>query len=201
MSTLESLICPLCGASELDEIGESRFRCKYCGATSVRSTYMKGTLKILEWVCPKCGFDNEKGSAFCGECGEPLKKPCYKCANQMRWDLKRCPKCGFGLDKDEKVVFVYNLNMANETYTTVTNKRILTSWARFFGGDNAFHEHSLDDVLEVIVGKKKKFSGEMQSLSMVWVKIRNIGERTFNFDPVSDAERFAAAIRQGQRSK
>ena len=101
MSVLESITCPLCGATEFEEIGEDRFRCNYCGATSIQSKQLNGKLTILEWVCPKCGFDNEKGTAFCGECGTDLTQKCLSCLEKIRWDRKFCPKCGANIKEKE----------------------------------------------------------------------------------------------------
>lgn len=38
--------------------------------------------------CPSCGFENESGVRFCGECGKPMDSPREAGGN------KTCPKCG-----------------------------------------------------------------------------------------------------------
>jgi len=167
----------------------------------VRNTLSgSGKIKILEWVCPKCEFDNEKGSAFCGECGKPLKKPCYKCSSQIRWDLKMCPKCGFGLNRNEKVLFVYNLSDSNQAYITVTSDRLLTSFSPIFGGDNVFTQIPLEDIIMVKAGKKKALSNKRKYLDWVYMRIGKHGNPlNFFMQTEKRAADFVAAVKEGQK--
>jgi len=98
----------------------------------------------MEWVCPKCGFDNEKGSSFCGKCGGSLKKSCLKCKAEIRWDLVYCPECGFGIPLNEEIVYnkVYS---GNGNHVVITNKRLLCFGGLFCSS----HDITLDSILSV----------------------------------------------------
>lgn len=59
---------------------------------TVTDTDDKGTS-----ACPKCGYNNVKGSAFCGSCGEklqPAKLKCPKCGDEVPSGMKFCTSCG-----------------------------------------------------------------------------------------------------------
>ena len=45
-------------------------------------------------TCPKCGTLNEKGAAFCDQCGVPLTKKCPYCGENNDADAKHCRHCG-----------------------------------------------------------------------------------------------------------
>jgi tetratricopeptide (TPR) repeat protein len=49
--------------------------------------------------CPKCGYENRKGAAFCGECGQLLiaEKTCPQCGHANPQGNKFCDKCGHSL--------------------------------------------------------------------------------------------------------
>jgi eukaryotic-like serine/threonine-protein kinase len=49
--------------------------------------------------CPKCGHANRKGSAFCGECGQPFitERACPQCNHVNPQSNKFCDKCGNSL--------------------------------------------------------------------------------------------------------
>jgi predicted ATPase/class 3 adenylate cyclase len=48
-----------------------------------------------EWVtCPVCGFQNEAGRKFCGECGAPLALLCASCGAANSPGMKFCGECG-----------------------------------------------------------------------------------------------------------
>jgi len=188
--------CPNCGASEFEEVANNRFRCKHCGATSALSDSNVGSLRILEWICPKCGFDNEKGSHFCGDCGEPLTKVCIKCREKLRWDLKRCNKCGFGYRNGEEVLFEYNFE--DRAFVVVTNMRLITSLLTLFGPSNEFKEHPHESILKVEIGKKGLLGGR-KKLDRVYVSINGLGApREIYCGSQGDATRFANAILQAK---
>ena len=61
-------------------------------------------------ICPNCNFDNETGSKFCGECGDPLEKK-EMAAQQKTTELtstmdNKCPIC-FRDDRTRKLSTVY----------------------------------------------------------------------------------------------
>jgi ribosomal protein S27AE len=98
MTELKSLVCPQCGSRDLEEIAWNRRHCQHCGAYSLLSDD-KTELTVLEWQCPKCGFNNQRDSRHCGKCGHALVKTCLACSAEMRWDLLFCPTCGADYDK------------------------------------------------------------------------------------------------------
>ena len=49
--------------------------------------------------CPKCQFENPEGSAFCGDCGAPLKLSCPSCGANPPPGFKFCNNCGYNLRK------------------------------------------------------------------------------------------------------
>jgi class 3 adenylate cyclase/tetratricopeptide (TPR) repeat protein len=44
--------------------------------------------------CPVCGFANEAGRKFCGECGTPLAAACPTCGTVNAAGMKFCGECG-----------------------------------------------------------------------------------------------------------
>lgn len=142
---MNALCCPQCGSGDLSEIGRNRFRCQHCGVTSEQDA-SGHNLNLLVWVCPKCGFDNEKQSDFCGKCGYPLTQECPRCGTGIRWDLRFCPKCGFRIEEGETLLCSYGAcpldatDMADATNLdgtfrgrlTISNKRLLIRSLRSF---------------------------------------------------------------------
>lgn len=49
-------------------------------------------------VCPACGTENDKDSAFCKKCGAALSKKCPVCGAELDHDAAFCDKCGKKLD-------------------------------------------------------------------------------------------------------
>ena len=47
--------------------------------------------------CSSCGFANEAGRKFCGECGNPLSSECPSCGTQNPPGIKFCGECGAAL--------------------------------------------------------------------------------------------------------
>src|SRR6266508_205889 len=48
-------------------------------------------------VCADCGFENEPGRKFCGECGRPLTVACSSCGTPNAPGMKFCGECGSAL--------------------------------------------------------------------------------------------------------
>ncbi len=48
--------------------------------------------------CPNCGFENEAGRKFCGECGSALARPCPSCGTPNAPGMKFCGECGSALE-------------------------------------------------------------------------------------------------------
>jgi len=91
--TIKPLTCPKCGSPDLEEVTWNRRRCRHCGTESVLSSD-RTRLQLVEWVCPSCGFNNESGTAYCGQCGAKLTKKCPECSHEIRIDLQFCNFCG-----------------------------------------------------------------------------------------------------------
>ena len=91
--SLNSLSCPSCGSPDLHVVTSNRRRCEHCGTESVLSSD-RTRLVLVQWECPQCGFNNESGAAYCGECGSSLAQTCPVCGNQIRIDLRFCSICG-----------------------------------------------------------------------------------------------------------
>jgi ribosomal protein L40E len=47
--------------------------------------------------CPKCQFENLKGSKFCGGCGERFDLTCSECGANNPAENKFCNECGSDL--------------------------------------------------------------------------------------------------------
>ncbi|MDP9340741.1 MAG: zinc-ribbon domain-containing protein, partial [Actinomycetota bacterium] len=47
--------------------------------------------------CPNCGFENEAGRKFCGECGSALARLCPSCGAPNAPSMKFCGQCGSAL--------------------------------------------------------------------------------------------------------
>ena len=45
-------------------------------------------------MCSNCGFENEAGRKFCGECGHPLAVICDSCGKPNTPGMKFCGDCG-----------------------------------------------------------------------------------------------------------
>ena len=97
-------ICPNCGSDRMTETDYLQYRCTSCGA---RSAHIGGSsdLSILQWICPKCGYENPRGVMCCMGCGVNLTKPCFHCGATLRWHLRRCPACRAVFREGEKVLF------------------------------------------------------------------------------------------------
>ena len=104
---MNAIICPQCGSGELQPLGLNRLRCFHCGVTSVQDQN-GDVLSILIWACPKCGFDNEKQSDYCGKCGNSLTRQCPRCGSSVRWDLKFCSSCQFHFFDNEAIVKIFS---------------------------------------------------------------------------------------------
>lgn len=52
-------------------------------------------------ICPTCGTENDKDSAFCKKCGAPLSKKCPNCGADLDPDALFCDKCGTKLDENK----------------------------------------------------------------------------------------------------
>ncbi len=48
-------------------------------------------------VCSNCGFENEAGRKFCGECGQSLAAVCPSCGRPNAPGMKFCGECGASL--------------------------------------------------------------------------------------------------------
>src|SRR6266540_2323579 len=48
-------------------------------------------------VCSDCGFENDLGRKFCGECGRPLTVACSSCGTPNAPGMKFCGECGSAL--------------------------------------------------------------------------------------------------------
>ena len=74
MASSDFLECPNCGSTDLEEISRYEHRCLFCGSV------LKPRVPPREWVaptyvkCPTCGFDNDRGSRYCSECGTVLAR-------------------------------------------------------------------------------------------------------------------------------
>lgn len=99
-----SITCPKCGSPDLSEIAWNRRRCNHCGTESVLSDD-RTRLELIGWQCPKCGFNNESETTYCGKCGAALVKPCPKCFSEMREDLEFCSKCGSNYASERRALF------------------------------------------------------------------------------------------------
>jgi hypothetical protein len=125
---MDALICPQCGSGDLAPAGTNRFRCQHCGVSSEQNQ-ANSVLSVLVWACPKCGFDNEKQSDFCGKCGHELTKKCLRCGAGIRWDLKYCPSCRFEYKEDETIIKEFLTFFPGCTKCALTSHRMaLCCW-------------------------------------------------------------------------
>ena len=52
--------------------------------------------------CPKCKYENPKGSKFCGGCGEKLEFKCPSCGTINKIENRFCNECGSNLTEIQK---------------------------------------------------------------------------------------------------
>ena len=63
--------CPNCGGSDFAEIAPRKHRCVYCGTVLTEPEMVReGAERPV--VCPRCGFENERGDLYCNNCGRAL---------------------------------------------------------------------------------------------------------------------------------
>ena len=63
--------CPNCGGSDFAEIAPRKHRCVYCGTVLTEPEVVRdGAERTV--VCPRCGFENERGDLYCNNCGRAL---------------------------------------------------------------------------------------------------------------------------------
>lgn len=57
--------------------------------------------------CPHCGFENVKGTLYCGKCHMSLKAyvSCPKCAKRNPLGSTKCIGCGYNLNKKKNGLF------------------------------------------------------------------------------------------------
>ena len=83
--------------------------------------------------CPKCGYDNLKGSTHCGKCRTKLKtnkKSCPRCAYKNNSNTKKCLKCGYNLEKKDSLLlnlFISIIIVALLFALILYNKKTLVS--------------------------------------------------------------------------
>ena len=71
--------------------------------------------------CSSCGFANELGRKFCGECGNPLSSACPSCGTQNPPGIKFCGECGTALTTSAKTAA-----SAAEHATPVAERRLVS---------------------------------------------------------------------------
>ena len=54
-------------------------------------------------LCPKCQFENQEGSRFCGGCGEKFVLTCPECGASNPAENKFCNECGSDLKQDKEL--------------------------------------------------------------------------------------------------
>jgi predicted RNA-binding Zn-ribbon protein involved in translation (DUF1610 family) len=104
VNSIQSIACPKCGSPDLTTITWNQRKCNHCGTVSVLSDDRQ-RLELVGWICPQCGFNNERATTFCGKCGTPLVKICPRCLAEIRFDLEFCSKCGAGYESLHKVLY------------------------------------------------------------------------------------------------
>jgi TolB protein len=93
MNQFITLECPKC-SGDLEEVTKSLYVCPHCGRRFKERADEDRLVELVEWQCPHCSFNNDRGSKHCGKCGTPLVKRCPICSNEIRWDLQYCTRCG-----------------------------------------------------------------------------------------------------------
>lgn len=113
-------------------------------------------------VCPECGFNNEKGSQHCSNCGENLASICPICGNNIQFDHKFCSVCGFGFFNSEKILFscssrgVGGKAPIGEGVFTLTNYRCFFRLIKQIGQINTLNSFSIN--IECITKFKREFN-------------------------------------------
>ena len=54
-------------------------------------------------ACEACGFANQAGALYCGNCGSALGRPCPSCGTAVSRELAFCTSCGAALADEERV--------------------------------------------------------------------------------------------------
>jgi len=91
---MEAMKCPSCGSPNLAKLDASEYKCQNCNTRSKLSKDQDFLVLLQGYPCPSCGFSNESGVKYCGNCGTKLVKYCTNCASEVRLDINFCPNCG-----------------------------------------------------------------------------------------------------------
>jgi hypothetical protein len=104
---MEAMKCPACGSPDLLQLNEKEYSCKNCDTKS-RISENNNYLVMIGNNCPECGFRNEPGDRFCGNCGQKLVKYCVNCGAEVLFDRKFCSNCGnadFSYQEFQDIIF------------------------------------------------------------------------------------------------
>jgi class 3 adenylate cyclase/tetratricopeptide (TPR) repeat protein len=141
--------------------------------------------------CPKCQFENPEGSAFCGDCGTPLKLSCPSCGANPPPGFKFCNNCGYNLRKpseklpkdlsfDEKLAKVQKYLPKGITEKILSQKdRIegerkqvtvmfcdmegFTSFSERLGAEEAYN--IMDKIYEILIHKVHDYEGTVNEFT------------------------------------
>jgi tetratricopeptide (TPR) repeat protein len=143
--------------------------------------------------CPKCGHANRKGSAFCGECGQPFitEKACPQCNYVNPQSNKFCDKCGHSLIEraSERLAppppsAPQHTSFANGRYQVKRflgeggKKKVYLAYDTLLDRDVAFaliKTEKLDDASRVRVSREAKAMGKLGDHPNI-VTIYDIGQ-------------------------
>ena len=127
-------------------------------------------------TCPSCGFENEPGRKFCGECGTPLATPCPSCGTLNSPGMKFCGECGTVL-----TVTVPTTTRASATPAPAAERRLVSLLFADLVGFTALSEtrdaeetrellsryfETCQRVIELYGGTVEKFIGD--AVMAVW---------------------------------
>src|SRR5438128_804138 len=103
--------------------------------------------------CVNCGFENDVGRKFCGECGQPLATICPACSTANAPGTKFCGECGtpLGAQPRPRVISVAAPSRASPSADAVTEiRRVSVLFADLVGFTSLSESRDAEEVRDLL---------------------------------------------------
>ena len=103
--------------------------------------------------CANCGFENDVGRKFCGECGQPLATICPACSTANAPGTKFCGECGtpLGAQPRPRVISVAAPSRASPSADAVTEiRRVSVLFADLVGFTSLSESRDAEEVRDLL---------------------------------------------------